>query len=183
MGQALWSKRMCGVGLLMAVLLPSCATPKQMYPGDRRTRSECAVIEPWDSTSGSERFWRGFLAGMMAPAPAKPGFSVSITPVIPDSNFVTFIEEVDGRTMGDAGSAEVLPGTHSIKVGLRWKQGSKSRRQGQLSFSAQAGHAYVIKARPSHGDAVSAVFWIEEKESNRVVAGYKPAEKRRTGGR
>ena len=177
-------KDLCYLGVLLAVLLSSgCATPKQMYPGERLPKSECATIEPWDSTSFWDQLGRSLLQGPPAsPAtPTKSGFSFSVTVTqhIPDTNFVTFIESIDDQKLGEATSAEVLPGLHSLNVGLRWKEGSNKPGEGQthhLSFMAEAGNNYVVKAEASRL-AAAATFWIEEEESNKVVAGFKPTEK------
>jgi hypothetical protein len=96
---------------------------------------------------------------------------------------------VDGHELESVAAtvfAETLPGQHSVKIqsmfitrlendfGVRWVEISWAEKV--LTFRADAGRVYQAKShvKDTAPDEQSVVFWIEDTESGKVVAGTKP---------
>jgi hypothetical protein len=83
------------------------------------------------------------------------------------------VMRVNGKPLGLANSdAIVLPGSHIVTGHLFQSYGVVSREgEGVVTFEAQAGHIYVLRASFFKGDIF---FWLEDEGSGIAIAGIKP---------
>ncbi|MCU0750432.1 MAG: hypothetical protein MUF13_12890 [Akkermansiaceae bacterium] len=80
----------------------------------------------------------------------------------------TYIHEIDGKKLSDwrmGNTFRVHPGTHTL--GLVGSEGAIASFQ-MITFTAEAGKTYIAKSDQAAGMTMK--FWIEEKETAKVVA-------------
>ncbi len=83
-----------------------------------------------------------------------------------------YIESVDGKSVQGCFKAELLPGKHTVVIGViltRVLGGNQTSET--VSFDARAGHVYHIRAQKGK---LKTFLWIENKRSKEVVAGQRP---------
>ena len=88
---------------------------------------------------------------------------------------------VDEHVLDDVSEVAVLPGTHRVRAKLIWNTGGFNHHfedPSDLVFVAAAGHAYQVKAnaREVESNRAIATFWIEDQETDAVVAGTRPVD-------
>ena len=98
-------------------------------------------------------------------------------PDLPDSDIATFegASEVDGMPTAPLTKTRLAPGPHAIRyvASVVVYGGSVRLMHGTVVFTAQTGHAYVVKARAFVRAPV--YVWIEDTTNGRVVHGTRPS--------
>jgi hypothetical protein len=144
------------ISILSAVIVSGCATKEytsKFYSGENRPTAELATITTFHESNFFEK-----------------------------TQTDVFIIEIDGKLIENYNinkskpTYEILPGEHKLKLGFFIYRNMAQARHVDpinMSFAAQAGHAYITKGNfpktISAGQIIKS-FWIEDINSKQVVA-------------
>lgn len=146
--------------ILSAIVLSGCASKGEtykFYSGENHAADKVATIIPFHEMT-----------------------------MFPIGRTDVYIIEIDGKLTEHHNLAiptyEILPGEHKLKLGFLLMRNGKEARgvdPKYVVFTAKAGHKYITKGNfpktISKGQAVIS-FWVEDINTNEVVAGTRPVQ-------